>query len=76
MISGEQVPAITLRKKILQMDATAFENIVNIIIEKASTINNFHAYILSLINTTVEISDLKYTAECAAAQNDINSALI
>ena len=76
MISGEQVPAITLREKILQMDATAFENIVNIIIEKASTINNFHAYILSLINTTVEISDLKYTAECAAAQNDINSALI
>lgn len=76
MISGEQVSTISLKEKILQMDASAFENIVNIIIEKSSTINNFHAYILSLINTADEIFDLKYTAECAAAQNDINSAQI
>lgn len=76
IISGEQVSAGSLKEKILQMDAAAFENIVNIIVEKATTINNFHAYILSLINTTVEISDLKYTAECAAAVNDINSNLI
>ena len=75
-ISGEQVSAESLKEKIMQMDAAAFENIVNIIIEKATTINNFHAYILSLINTTVEISGLKYTAECAAAVNDINSGLI